>query len=151
MPQLTAAQQSAIVMLTAAAGDDDACAIEAADVATRPVDRRVLVGFSILECALAWAPAVPVPAGHPIFEPALRSLRAGHADRVRVLLLDALTGRDAGAYAALLVQFAYLTRDVVPDLSDRLRERGLLLAADPDTAAARAAGSWHNPNRPPAG
>jgi hypothetical protein len=141
MPQLTAAQQSAIILLTAAAGDDDTCATEAAAVATDTVDARVLVGFSILECALSWSPGAADEPAHPIFGPALRSLRAGEAGRVRELLVEAFTGRDAGAYATLLVQFSYLARELVPNLTARLQQRGVLLATDPDAAANRPAGA----------
>ena len=52
-----------------------------------------------------------------------------------------MTGKSAGSYAALLVQLAYATVRLVPDIDDRLKSRGLAIASDPEAAANRPAGS----------
>lgn len=139
------AQAVAVALVTAAKDGADECAQLATEVAFGgDVNERVLVAFCLLEAAWAWA-SPDAGSEHPVHQPALQALRAGDRERVRALLVNAMSGKGAGSYAALLVQFAYLVVRMVDDLDVRLARHGLLVAADPAGAWQRPAGPASNP------
>ena len=134
------AEAAAVALMTAASTADDECPRLATRLAFTPADDRVLIAFCLVEACWSWAPRTAL-SDHPVLGPALFSLRADDALAVRSALVSAMTGRTPGSYAALLVQLAYAAVHVVPDISDRLRARGLAVATDPDAASIRPAGN----------
>lgn len=138
--EIQQAEATAVALMTAAYAHDDACALLATRLAFARVDGRVLVSFCLVEACWSWAPPTTT-SDHPVLAPTLRALRSGDDEAVRSTLIRAMTGKTAGSYAALLVQLAYATVRLVPDIDDRLKSRGLAVAADPEAAANRPAGS----------
>lgn len=138
--RISEAEATAVAMITAANACDDACALLATRLAFAPVDERVLISFCIVEVSWSWAPRTAT-SDHPVLGPTLRLLRCGNAGAVRSALVCAMTGKSPGSYAALLVQLAYAAVHLVPDIADRLRARGLAIAADPEAAANWPAGN----------
>lgn len=134
------AETAAVALMTAANVHDDTCAVLATRTAFAHVDDRVLVTFCLVEACWSWAPRTAL-SDHPVLGPALLALRAGDAGTVRSVLVSAMTDKPPGSYAALLVQLAYAAVHLVPDISDRLRGRGLAIAVDPKAAASRPAGT----------
>jgi hypothetical protein len=138
--EIDQAEAAAIALMTAANAHDDSCAVLATRTALAHVGGRVLVAFCLVEACWSWAPRT-ASSDHPVLGPTLLSLRAGDAPAARSVLVSAMTGKTAGSYAALLVQLAHATVRLVPDIDDRLKSRGLAVAADPEAAANRPAGS----------
>ncbi len=138
--EIQQAEAAAVALMTAANAHDDTCAVLATRTAFAHVDDRVLIAFCLIEACWSWAPRSAF-SDHPVLGPTLLSLRAGDARAVRSALVSAMTGKTAGSYAALLVQLAYAAVHLVPDISDRLRARGVAIAVDPDAAARRPAGN----------
>ncbi|GAA5117278.1 hypothetical protein GCM10023339_27780 [Alloalcanivorax gelatiniphagus] len=133
------AEATAVALMTAAYVQDDICALLATRLAFAPVDDRVLVSFCLVEACWSWAPPTTT-SDHPVLGPTLRALHSGDHETVRSALVRAMTGKTAGSCAALLVQLAYATVRLVPDIDDRLKSRGLAVATDPEAAANRPAG-----------
>ncbi|MDT0186824.1 MULTISPECIES: hypothetical protein [Actinomycetes] len=138
--EIQQADTVAVALMTAASVHDDTCAVLATRMAFAHVDDRVLVAFCLVEACWSWAPPTAL-SDHPVLGPALLSLRASDARAVRSALVSAMSGKTPGTYAALLVQLAYGAVHLVPDISERLRARGLTIAVDPDDAATRLAGN----------
>lgn len=138
--EIQQAETAAVTLMTAASVHDDTCAVLATRTAFAHVDDRVLVAFCLVEACWSWAPRTAL-SDHPVLCPTLLSLRDGDAEAVRSALVSAMTGKSPGSYAALLVQLAYAAVHLVPDISDRLRGRGLAIAVDPKAAENRPAGN----------
>jgi hypothetical protein len=133
------AEAAAVALMTAASAREDTCAVLATRTAFAHADDRVLVAFCLVEACWSWAPRTAM-SDHPVLGQTLLSLRAGDSPAVRSALVSAMTGRTPGNYAALLVQLAYATVCLVPDIDERLKARGLAVAADPGGAEQRPAG-----------
>ena len=134
------AQAVAVALITSAKDGADECAQLATEVGLdSDVNERVLVAFCLLEAAWSWS-SPAAGSEHPVHGPALDALRCGDRERVRALLVGAMSGKGPGSYAALLVQFAYLVVRMADDLDVRLARHGLRVAADPGEAWQRPAG-----------
>ncbi|PWN04261.1 hypothetical protein DJ010_00990 [Nocardioides silvaticus] len=134
------AAAGAVALMTAASTADDECARLATRLAFTPVNDRVLVAFCLIEACWSWAPPTAT-SSHPVLGPTLAGLRAGDVETVRSALIAAMTRKEAGSYAALLVQLACAAVHLIPDLDDRLQARGLAIAAEPAAAERRRVGN----------
>lgn len=123
-----------MVLLTGAVLDDDGCAREAAAVAMAGTEAWVLTAFSVVEAAASWGarPAISPRHDTSLFPTLLQAVIDGDRDRVRDVLAETVSTVDTDARSAALVHLAYQVRAVVPDLRERLAERGALLASDAD-------------------